>query len=354
MGQALKVIEDDGRPALSLDLPASTTFEEWLGIGRWLCLGQQAVNWQIGDWWAFGDHRYGERAKAAAEGVFGREFQTLANLASVARRFETSRRRETLSFTHHAEVVALPPQQADELLMRAERERMSAVGLRREVVAIRTANENTAGERDTIDVEKQPKSPPQPLDQRELITAYETVVEFADALRQHRDLTRRESDLLTVALAYLQEANADRRQRPADFEVIFVEKGRVECETWYGASRITVNRWLIESGKRRLIELRAAFVKHQRESAPKPKECALPALDGRPVPAEVARLASDFLRQPRNGGWIISATGQGDWWVGQSRRSTSDMVDLAIRKGFDVTVAEASSRERDYLMGQLG
>jgi hypothetical protein len=35
--------------------------------------------------------------------------------ASVSRAFETSRRREDLSFKHHAEVAALPPDEADAL-----------------------------------------------------------------------------------------------------------------------------------------------------------------------------------------------------------------------------------------------
>jgi hypothetical protein len=36
--------------------------------------------------------------------------------AWVAKAFETSRRREVLSFNHHEEVAALPPDEADALL----------------------------------------------------------------------------------------------------------------------------------------------------------------------------------------------------------------------------------------------
>ena len=74
----------------------------------------------FGDWWTFGGHRYGDRARAAAQGIFGRSFQGLADCGFVARAFETSRRREVLSFSHHAEVAALPPDEADELLDLAE------------------------------------------------------------------------------------------------------------------------------------------------------------------------------------------------------------------------------------------
>lgn len=67
------------------------------------------------------------RAKAAAEGQFGqREFQALADCAMVSRKFETSRRREVLSFTHHAEVAALPSAEADALLDQAATWRAAA------------------------------------------------------------------------------------------------------------------------------------------------------------------------------------------------------------------------------------
>jgi hypothetical protein len=55
-----------------------------------------------------------------AEDWDGPRFQTSMNAAAICKAFETSRRREVLSFSHHAEVVALPPDQADALLDWAE------------------------------------------------------------------------------------------------------------------------------------------------------------------------------------------------------------------------------------------
>jgi hypothetical protein len=134
--QALRIVEATaGQASLSLDLPKNQTFAEWLDVGKNLAGANKMLNWWIGDWWAAGSHRYGERAKAAAEGLFGREFQTLMNAASVCRAFETSRRRETLSFAHHAEVASLPPEQADELLDRAERDGWNRSDLRAEAAA---------------------------------------------------------------------------------------------------------------------------------------------------------------------------------------------------------------------------
>ena len=46
--------------------------------------------------------------------------QTLANEKYVSSRFEISRRRESLSFSHHSEVAALEPKQQDDWLDKAE------------------------------------------------------------------------------------------------------------------------------------------------------------------------------------------------------------------------------------------
>lgn len=129
-----------GEPALSLDLPKGQSFDEWLEVGRNLANANKVLNWYIGDWWAAGSHRYGERAKVAAEGIFGREFGTLASIASVCRSFESSRRREHLSFTHHREVAGLQPEQADRLLNQAEREGWSVRDLRAEVILMRDSH----------------------------------------------------------------------------------------------------------------------------------------------------------------------------------------------------------------------
>jgi len=147
---AMMTIENMGKPGLSLDIPKGQTFDEWVESGRSLCEGQKVVNWWIGDWWAAGTHRYGERAKAAAQGIFGREFQAIMDMASVCRSFETSRRHEALTFTHHREVAALPPAEADALLERAETDGLSTRDLRIEAMKRRVALGHFPA-RDTID-----------------------------------------------------------------------------------------------------------------------------------------------------------------------------------------------------------
>ncbi|MBW8755367.1 MAG: hypothetical protein JF595_14705 [Sphingomonadales bacterium] len=121
----------------SLSLPETMTFEQWEAIGAELASRARKLNWWIGDWWAAGHHRYGERARLAARGLFGKEFKTLANIASVCRAFEPSRRREHLSWSHHAEAAALSPNAADMLLDLAERDRLSKAQVRAAVTTIR-------------------------------------------------------------------------------------------------------------------------------------------------------------------------------------------------------------------------
>ena len=101
--------------ATSLTLPPNLPREKWLEIGELLARSESTLHWHTADWWAFGTHQYGERYQAAE--LLPLAAHTYENLASVARAFqETSRRRESLSFSHHAEVARLPPEEADRLL----------------------------------------------------------------------------------------------------------------------------------------------------------------------------------------------------------------------------------------------
>lgn len=137
------------------------------------------------------------------------------------------------------------------------------------------------------------------------------------------------------------KGRAPLRQCPADFDVIFVEIGRLDCEAWYRARRTTIDRWLEERGKLRLIRMRADYVKHLRLSGKKAKGTPQiqVAIDLTPPHPEVARMAADHLRICRNGGWMVSPTGQGDWFVGSCRKSAGEMVAMAAARGFDLVRA---------------
>jgi DNA modification methylase len=116
--------------ATSLELPEGLAFDEWEHIGAILDHVGGAWQWWYGDWYRYGERHYGE-AHTQALGPDDPAYQTKANAAWVAASFcQLSRRRESLSFSHHAEVAALEPQAQEALLMEAERERWGVRELR--------------------------------------------------------------------------------------------------------------------------------------------------------------------------------------------------------------------------------
>lgn len=104
----------------------------WIQWGRWLGTVGRGSGWWIGDWVRYGNARYGERYKLVAS-ITGYDTQTLMNMAYVTSRFEPARRRESLSFSHHAELAALCREEQDSWLERAALERLSVRALRAEL-----------------------------------------------------------------------------------------------------------------------------------------------------------------------------------------------------------------------------
>jgi hypothetical protein len=121
--------------------------DQWKGVGTRIAAYSDAASWWLGDWLAFGQAKYGRRYK---EGVAltGLEYQTLRNYAVVARRFDVSRRRDDLSFQHHAEVCALTDDAQDLWLDLAASKRWSKAELRRRIRA--TVPEHAAGGQPTV------------------------------------------------------------------------------------------------------------------------------------------------------------------------------------------------------------
>lgn len=105
-------------------------YDEWVQIGRQLGAMVRLSPFLVGKWLIYGEDAYGERFSQALA-VTGLDDQTLYNYASVTRRVPDPR--PTLSFSHHAEVAALPaPAQAD-LLAEAEAEGLTVKALRERV-----------------------------------------------------------------------------------------------------------------------------------------------------------------------------------------------------------------------------
>ena len=120
--------------------PSDLPVGDWIEQGRWLGAVGRASGWWIGDWIRYGNGRYGEKYEEAAR-LTGYDSQSLMNMAYVAGRYEPSRRREGLSFSHHAELAALSAADQELWLDRIEAGRLSVRALRFE---LREARRRTA------------------------------------------------------------------------------------------------------------------------------------------------------------------------------------------------------------------
>ena len=89
----------------------------------------KATAFWIGDWINYGEAAYGEMYAQAVDDL-GLDPQTLMNYASVCRRVAGGRRRSGISFSHHAEVASLDPEEQTHWLDQAEAERWSRSELR--------------------------------------------------------------------------------------------------------------------------------------------------------------------------------------------------------------------------------
>ena len=103
---------------LDLRLPEQTTLEQWQSIGRQLGRLQRASSWWVGDWWTFGEHKWGERkATVESEDWNGPAYQSCVNAGNVCKKFESNRRRLHLAFGHHAEVASIKDEALRESLL---------------------------------------------------------------------------------------------------------------------------------------------------------------------------------------------------------------------------------------------
>jgi hypothetical protein len=129
------------RPGLALD--------DWVCAGRTILKVSSASAWWVGDWLVYGERTYGTRYKAALD-LTHLDYKTLRNYAWVARRVRMSRRRDGLSFQHHAEVAALPEPQQDLWLARAQTLHWSRNELRRQIASAREPGHVGGVKRDVV------------------------------------------------------------------------------------------------------------------------------------------------------------------------------------------------------------
>jgi hypothetical protein len=112
-----------------LDVPE---WDEWQAMGVQLQGLAKSVHWLVGDWLNVGEREYGEKYAQAVDAT-GYSVQTLTNDKYVTAQIEIYRRRENLSFAHHAEVARFPAEIQDYWLTRAEEEGWSRDELRKAI-----------------------------------------------------------------------------------------------------------------------------------------------------------------------------------------------------------------------------
>ncbi|MGC5011910.1 LmbU family transcriptional regulator [Streptosporangium sp. DT93] len=120
----------------ALSLPPNMSLTAWSRLGRQIFIISDSSAWWLGDWLIYGQAQYPDRYKRAVAET-SLDYQTLRNYAWVARQFSLSRRREKLSFQHHAEVASLPEPEQEIWLNRAEKGAWSRNELRRRIKAER-------------------------------------------------------------------------------------------------------------------------------------------------------------------------------------------------------------------------
>jgi hypothetical protein len=116
---------------------------EWVVAGRRLGAMGRGSGWWVGDWVCYGAARWGEKYVEAAR-ITGYDIHTLRNLAYVAMRFDVSLRRDNLTWSHHAVVAALEPEDRDHWLDLAVSKKFSVADLKAELRSSRRRDKRIA------------------------------------------------------------------------------------------------------------------------------------------------------------------------------------------------------------------
>jgi hypothetical protein len=111
-------------------------YREWAAIGRRLGGIGRCSQWWLGDWVRYGSAKWGEKYAVAAR-ITGYDPHSLRNMVWISSRFDPSRRRDNLTWSHHASVATLDSEEQDSWLDRALSERLSVSDLRVELRASR-------------------------------------------------------------------------------------------------------------------------------------------------------------------------------------------------------------------------
>lgn len=91
---------------VGLEINGEPTFEKWEAFGKTLQFLERTVQFAIGDWINYGEHRWGEKYAQAVDET-GNSQGTLRNYAWASGRVNLSLRSDKLKFNHHVLVAPL-------------------------------------------------------------------------------------------------------------------------------------------------------------------------------------------------------------------------------------------------------
>lgn len=104
--------------------PKNLSKAEWIEIGKKLRRCEEAVQWWLGDWWAYGVERdYGDGEELAA--AVGVDYGAIRVYGSVSRAYKLLIRINNLDFKHHQIAMAALPDERLKWLRLAAKERWS-------------------------------------------------------------------------------------------------------------------------------------------------------------------------------------------------------------------------------------
>lgn len=104
--------------------------EAWLERGRGLARRRSEESWALADWIREGVDLMGPGAVAEAAGITGSPVRKIYNYLRTSITYDLSRRRDSLTFSHHSDTAALPEEARERLLDAAEAGSWSRAELR--------------------------------------------------------------------------------------------------------------------------------------------------------------------------------------------------------------------------------
>ncbi len=110
---------DYHKRALIVTRKTAPPFDEWVALMETMNQINQSHSFWIGDLYNAGEHFYGDMRATSIMDNTDWNLKTLQNAAWVCGKIEPERRRDELSFSHHAEISALDPADQDKYLQLA-------------------------------------------------------------------------------------------------------------------------------------------------------------------------------------------------------------------------------------------